>query len=134
MATCACGVVVEDRILEQGVVKCSCGRWFPMQDRIETIVSVSPQELWLRIHSYPFTVKHWIPVLAREHHAKLWGSLPVNCECRKHSRRIMRRLPPDYSTREAYFEWGVEFHNRVNDILGKPRFPLEDAYRLYKPT
>jgi hypothetical protein len=59
-------------------------------------------------------------------------AMRVPCgECRRHWREMMKRTPPDVSSREALFAWSVERHSEVSDRLGKPTMTVEDAARLY---
>jgi hypothetical protein len=43
-------------------------------------------------------------------------------------------LPPDYSSHEAWFAWGVKAHNEVNQRLGKPIVSLEEAKHIWRPV
>jgi FAD-linked sulfhydryl oxidase len=43
-------------------------------------------------------------------------------ECAAHWAELVRRHPPRTESRENLSEWLCDAHNRVNDLLGKPRF------------
>jgi hypothetical protein len=49
------------------------------------------------------------------------------CTCRGEWRTLLKRMPPDLSSPEAYFAWSVAVHNAVNLRLGKPPLTLEAA-------
>jgi hypothetical protein len=56
------------------------------------------------------------------------GLIPCG-DCRKHWREILSETPPDFN---KYFAWTVSAHNSVNNTLGKPFFPIDQAYLLYQ--
>lgn len=59
-------------------------------------------------------------------------SRSIGClDCRLNWQTELAKLPPDYSSPEAFFAWTVAAHNAVNDRLGKPQFSLSDAQALY---
>lgn len=43
--------------------------------------------------------------------------------CAEHMRNCITENPPDATSREALCLWVCEFHNQVNEVVGKPRFP-----------
>lgn len=53
------------------------------------------------------------------------------CACKTKWRALLRKMPPDLSSPEAYFAWTVAAHNVVNERLGKPAVLLEDARTLH---
>jgi hypothetical protein len=59
--------------------------------------------------------------------------IPAQCSCQEDFKAIITIHPPDFSSPEAFFEWGVMIHNEVNIKLGKPTFTLEEAKLLYRP-
>lgn len=52
--------------------------------------------------------------------------------CKTHWRQINEELPPDMSSRNAFFSWSVEAHNAVNAKLNKPPFAVEEARMIYE--
>ncbi len=54
---------------------------------------------------------------------------PKNCQ--KHFREYLSQHPAEMSSQEAWFKWGVDFHNAVNQRTGKLQMPLEEAAKLY---
>lgn len=56
----------------------------------------------------------------------------IGCEdCRNTWALEQALLPPALNTGQAFFEWTVAAHNSVNGRIGKPQFPLAEAYNLY---
>jgi len=84
------------------------------------------RKLWEELHTYK-----WIS----EEETKIWFNffcLRVPCgECRVHWSNLISEFPPDFSSQNSFFEWGVEAHNKVNKRLGKPQISLDDAKRLW---
>lgn len=65
--------------------------------------------------------------LEREFLRELFGNLP--CEvCQGHALNYLSTNPLDFSSRENYHLWMFNFHNAVNERLGKP----ELCYSLYR--
>lgn len=52
--------------------------------------------------------------------------------CRNHWREVIAKLPPDFSSRAAYFRWTVRAHNSINRRLGKPIVSLRTARALWR--
>ena len=50
-------------------------------------------------------------------------------ECAKHGVLIFREIP--LKEGEDPFEWGVRFHNAVNQLLGKPEMTLAQAKEIW---
>jgi len=50
--------------------------------------------------------------------------------CRPHIKSYMQRNPLPRDSR-MWFEWSVNFHNNVNQRLGKPIISLDEAYMIY---
>jgi hypothetical protein len=88
---------------------------------------------WAELHGYSPEV--WDEAAAREWFADWQRRIPnIACDCRRHWRELVAEMPPDFSSREAFFAWTVEAHNAVNSRIGKPLVTLEEAYRLHRPT
>jgi hypothetical protein len=41
-------------------------------------------------------------------------------------------MPPDFSSPEAFFDWGVALHNAVNAKLGKPEITIDEACKIWR--
>jgi len=53
--------------------------------------------------------------------------LPCVDPCRKDSYEYLNKNPPDFSNKENYFKWTVDFHNWVNEKTGNPnRYDYRD--------
>jgi hypothetical protein len=82
------------------------------------------QFAWTKLHSYKGCDPQWF---------ELWTYLiPSRCDCRDGFQHILKDLPPDFSSPEAFFVWGVKLHNIVNVKLGKPEITLEEAYSIWR--
>ena len=49
------------------------------------------------------------------------------CACRKDYMLYKASSPPDFTSPESLWLWGVELHNHVNRKLGKPELTVEQA-------
>lgn len=80
---------------------------------------------WTFLHRYNGCDPEWL---------KKWeGIIPRGrCDCKTGYLEILKDYPPDFSSPEAFFAWGVELHNAVNRKLGKPEMTLDDAYKLWR--
>jgi hypothetical protein len=54
------------------------------------------------------------------------------CSCTNEYKRFKKDYPPDFSSPEAFWNWGWFLHNWVNEKLGKPIVSLEDARKLWQ--
>lgn len=54
------------------------------------------------------------------------------CGCRAFYAKYKADNPPDFSTPEAFFAWGVALHNAVNRKLGKPELTIEEALSIWR--
>ena len=54
------------------------------------------------------------------------------CGCRAFYAKYKADNPPDFSTPEAFFAWGVRLHNAVNAKLGKPEITIDEAYKIWR--
>jgi hypothetical protein len=92
-----------------------------------TAEEVGPR-IWRNLHSYKYTT---------EQEAKIFYELWIltipsyGCSCKSHWAAITKNFPPDFSSSEAFFKWGVDAHNKVNDRLGKPQFGYQEAKVMY---
>ena len=53
-------------------------------------------------------------------------------DCRQHAIEYLQNTPPTLETSAAYQNWGFEFHNSVNQRLGKPIMPREGFDEKYR--
>jgi hypothetical protein len=60
-----------------------------------------------------------------------WISAVPCGDCRKHAIELLMAFPPDLSSGDAYRRWTIEFHNLVNERLGKPRMELPKAVKYW---
>lgn len=49
------------------------------------------------------------------------------CACRKDYMLYKASTPPDFTSAESLWLWGVNLHNHVNRKLGKPELTVEEA-------
>lgn len=92
---------------------------------------MKPQQLWRAIHVYPFVrgVEGFDDLLRAVRRLLPCGG------CREHFDAYLATHPPDVSSRDALFAWGVELHNAVNARLGKPQPSLDEVRSNYfKPA
>lgn len=83
-------------------------------DRLELL-----RELWRELHAY--NPAEWSADKAQTWFKAWLRRVPsFGCACREHFRRILKKLPPDFSSRDAFYAWSVAAHNEVNKSLGKP--------------
>ena len=54
------------------------------------------------------------------------------CACRHFYQGYKADNPPDFSTPEAFFRWGVDLHNAVNRKLGKAELTIEEALSIWR--
>ena len=54
------------------------------------------------------------------------------CGCRAFYAKYKADNPPDFSTPEAFFRWGVALHNAVNRKLGKPELTTTEALSIWR--
>jgi hypothetical protein len=79
---------------------------------------------WAKLHGYRGCDPQWLDI---------WQYLiPARCDCKDGFQRILKDLPPDHSSPEAFFAWGVALHNAVNAKLGKPQITLDEAYSIWR--
>lgn len=78
------------------------------------------RESWTFKHSYFGCNPQW---------HELWKTtIPkADCLCSEDYAKLEAEYPPDFSSPENYFAWGVFIHNKVNEKLGKAQMSLETA-------
>lgn len=152
---CECGNVIRNFASRQIELTCKCGMRLsvaPHQVEVKCNKERTPSQTvshepsrpleellenqrlhWRALHTFPFSDK-W----SCENRCKWWkqwnDTIPnVNCDCRRHWRELVEEFPPVFTSREAFFEWSVKAHNRVNVRLGKPEVSLKEATAMYLP-
>lgn len=117
-------------------VFCPCGHIGGMVET-EPIIAVTPRAipmnpvdtrmLWRELHLYT-QEQEWNPSQAKAWYMAWRKRIPsFGCKCKEHWGNIENKLPPDYSSEEAFFTWSVEAHNAVNKKLNKPIYSVEMA-------
>lgn len=56
------------------------------------------------------------------------------CGCRAFYAKYKADNPPDFTSPEAFFAWGVALHNAVNRKLGKPELTITEALSIWRNT
>ena len=80
---------------------------------------------WSLLHRYRGCEKAWFD---------LWIYFVPGggCSCRENFKAILTEFPPDFSSPDAFWHWGVAVHNKVNAKLGKPEITIEEAVKLWR--
>ena len=79
---------------------------------------------WSKLHGYTGCDPQWLDI---------WQYLiPARCDCKDGYQQILGEMPPDFSTPEAFFQWGVALHNAVNRKLGKPELTYDEALSIWR--
>jgi hypothetical protein len=88
----------------------------------------------------------WGPIKWKELHVRALSPFPMDEErdwfgaflaglpcpkCREHFNVFLEENPPDFSSREAFFEWTVRAHNDVNEATGKRVISVGEARELH---
>jgi len=84
--------------------------------------------IWEKLHSYKYSTVENAKAFFDE-----WMLIvpSFGCSCKAHWAHILIELPPDFSSAENFFKWGVAAHNLVNLRLSKPQFSYKDALVKY---
>ena len=56
------------------------------------------------------------------------------CSCKRFYAEWKAANPPDFTSTEAFFAWGVALHNAVNAKLGKPEITIDEAYSIWRKS
>ena len=54
------------------------------------------------------------------------------CACKRFYDEWKAANPPDFSSPEAFFAWGVNLHNAVNAKLEREQVTIDEACRIWK--
>jgi hypothetical protein len=88
----------------------------------------------------------WGPIKWKELHCRGLIGLPMGEErhwfkaylaglpcakCREHFEAFLRDCPPDFRSRDAFFEWTVRAHNHVNRANDRPLLTTDEARRAH---
>jgi hypothetical protein len=80
---------------------------------------------WLSLHSYEGCDEAWLLEWEK--------TIPsAGCGCHSGYLLLKEEFPPDFSSSDAFFAWGVALHNGVNRKLGKQELSLEEARLLWR--
>lgn len=89
--------------------------------------------LWVELHRHALhdhvdgtTDKKWLMTWS----AKV-PKFTKGCACNDHWKKWLATHPPNFATRDTYFEWTVKAHNSVNKRLNKPELTVDQAKALY---
>lgn len=69
---------------------------------------------------------------------KLWKTtIPKECKCQRDFEKLEAEYPPNFSSPEDFWDWGWDFHNKVNQKLTDEGLPhaqisYEEAVHLWK--
>jgi hypothetical protein len=81
---------------------------------------------WAKLHGYRGCDPQWLDI---------WQYLiPQRCDCKDGYQRILAEMPPDFTSPEAFFAWGVALHNAVNAKLGKQQITIDEAYKIWRKS
>jgi hypothetical protein len=82
------------------------------------------QFAWAKLHSYTGNDPQWLD---------LWQYfIPQRCDCKDGYQKILEEMPPDFTSPDAFFAWGVALHNAVNLKLGKPQLTIDEARKIWR--
>jgi hypothetical protein len=80
---------------------------------------------WKVLHEYGGSDPHW--------HIEWEATIPrYGCSCRANYDQYKAANPPDFSSPNAYWLWGVHLHNWVNRKLGKTELTIEEALAIWR--
>lgn len=93
--------------------------------------------MWTMIHLICLRAPKEIDVNIRNSYYMFFSMMPyvLPCDkCREHWLEHIQKYPLEnaLSTQEDLFRWSVNMHNIVNQSLGKPEMPYEEALRHWK--
>lgn len=79
--------------------------------------------LWEELHAFAFS-DNWDQGF--EWFITWFRRIPsFGCGCQEHFREVLKKHPPVFTNRRAFYLWSVDAHNEVNRRLGKRTFPSQ---------
>lgn len=89
-------------------------------------------ELWAELHEFALKATEIQWKNKHKWFNKWLNSVPnINCSCGENFRILIKQYPPDFRSREQFYNWSVDRHNDVNATLGKPHFEAEKFEKLF---
>jgi hypothetical protein len=83
---------------------------------------------WDPLHRYVYTT----PERCEADYVEWTANIPeITCNCKLKWAELVAANPPDFSSHAAFFKWGVDRHNDVNEHLLKPRITIGEARHLH---
>jgi len=95
------------------------------REGMREIVTKAKANPWIPLHDG--TVKDAESLLKWEAVIPGYG-----CKCRKDYLAYKAENPPDFSSEESLWLWGVALHNWVNRKLGKPELTIDQAKAIWR--
>lgn len=99
----------------------------------DTLVTNLGRALWVELHEYTQAYPE-TPSASEKQYAAEWLGHWVNriprfskCGCRTDYDKWSAVLTPDFSSRDAFSQWAVILHDRVNKKLGRSLYDPESA-------
>ena len=76
--------------------------------------------VWSKLHGYRGCDPQWL---------EIWEYLipKFGCSCTNDYQAYKASTPPDFTSPESLWLWGVALHNHVNRKLGKPELTVDEA-------
>lgn len=91
------------------------------------------REIVTRAKANPWIPLHDGTVKDAESLLKWEAVIPgYGCKCRKDYATYKAENPPDFSSEESLWLWGVALHNAVNAKLGKPQITIDEARKIWR--
>lgn len=94
---------------------------------------------WHTIHLLCYTAPETLSAGDQLRFTAFFKALPYVLPCATCSQHLLSHyeshpIENAVATRDSLFEWSVQIHNAVNEMLGKPIMTLEDAKARWKTT
>lgn len=87
---------------------------------------------WHLLHEYKLVP--WNPKKAKNDYLRWKQKIPNSrtCPCKKNWAILDKANPPDFTSPDSFFFWGVDRHNDINAELGKPILTHEEADMIHR--
>ena len=92
--------------------------------------STSTADLWRELHRRPFSPT--LNLAEESQWLASWAARVPCGECRQEYAAIVKGMPPDLSSAEAYWQWTYRLHSLVNAKLGKLNPGEGEARKAYE--